>query len=552
MRRSAAALALLALAARSAAPPPPPRPHIIVHIVDDWGHANFGANYAAGEPHPEVATPAMDALAASGLVLERFYVHKMCSPSRSSLQSGRLPIHVNVINSDVMQRNASDPEGGAQGVPESMTGLGEVMRAGGYRTNLFGKWNAGCATFARTPMGRGYNTSLVYFGYRNDYWSEQDGACEVVGGGVVPLVDLWDGAGPAVGQNNSFSCSQANQAASCVYEDELFLRRVLETIEAHDAATPLFLVWASHGVHTPYEVPDRYLQRFAFIDQEQRRFYAAMVAHTDDMVANVTAALKRKGLWDSTLYLTVSDNGGPVTNGTGANNHPLRGGKLTNFEGGVRANAFAAGGFLAPEVRGTRSAGLVAIADLYTTFAALAGVDPTDHRAAAAGLPPVDGLDVSALFTVANATSPRKEVPLGIAFAPGDDDPPAGPTVVQGLIRADGFKLLLGQIDGGFWQGPTYPNTSGWPAWQTLDCGQLNASGDAGASGGCLFDVFADPNEHNDIAAQFPAVVAEMRARIAALQLQVYSPLRGDEDPQACAVAVKTGFFSPWVNSTAP
>ena len=249
------------------------------------------------------------------------------------------------------------------------------------------------------------------------------------------------------------------------------------------------------------------------------------------------------------LALRRSDNGGPVTNGTGANNNPLRGGKLTNFEGGVRANAFAAGGFIAPSVRGTRSAGLVAMADMYTTFAALAGVDPTDHRAAAAGLPPVDGLDVSGLFTGANASSPRTEVPLGIAFAPGDDDPPAGPTVVQGLVRADGFKLLLGQIDGGFWQGSTYPNSSsGWPAWTTLDCGRLNMSG--GGEGGCLFNVFDDPNEHVDIAAKFPAVVAEMRARIAALQLGVYSPLRGDEDPQACVVALKTGFFSPWVNVT--
>lgn len=311
-------------------------------------------------------------------------------------------------------------------------------------------------------------------------------------------------------------------------------------------------MWASHGVHTPYAVPQAYLDRFAFIEQPQRRIYAAIVAHVDDTVANVTALLRQKGMWDELLWITLSDNGGPVTNATGANNWPLRGGKLSNFEGGVRANAFASGGFIAPSVRGTRSSELVAACDLYATFAALAGVDPTDHRAAAAGLPPVDGLDVSGLFTGANSTSPRTEVPLGIAYALGDDDPPAGPTVVQGLIRADGLKLLLGQVDGGFYQGPAFPNASGWPAWVPLDCGNFTstaASAVDSGQGGCLFDIFADPNETTDIAAQRPADVAQMRARIAELQATVYSPMRGDADPRACEVALAnySGFFGPFI-----
>ena len=531
----------------------PLRPHIVIHVVDDWGHFNFGVNHGDA-PHPEVATPTLDALALEGVLLSRMYVHKMCSPSRSSLQSGRLPIHVNVINSDILQLNASDPEGGAQGIPESMTGLGEVMKKGGYATAVAGKWDCGVASLSRIPFGRGYDTSLVYFGYRNDEWDETDGGCQRnASGPVVPVVDLFDGLAPARGLNNSWACSQSNQAAGCVYEDDLFLQRVLDTIGAHDpAAGPLFLVWNTHGVHTPYEVPQRYLDRFAFVDQLQRRFYAAMVAHLDDMVANVTAALRAKGMWDDLLWITVSDNGGPVTNATGANNWPLRGGKLTNFEGGIRANAFASGGFIAPSVRGTTSSGLVAMADIFATCAALAGVDPFDARGAAAGLPPVDGLDVSGLFTGANSTSPRTEVPLGIAYAPGDDDPPAGPTVVQGLIRADGLKLLLGQIDGGFYQGPSFPNASGWPAWRTLDCGNftsLSASGEDTGAGGCLFDVFADPTEQTDLAAQRPADVAAMRARIAQLQASVYSPLRGDEDPRACDAALGKydGFYGPWI-----
>lgn len=68
--------------------------------------------------------------------------------------------------------------------------------------------------------------------------------------------------------------------------------------------------------------------------------------------------LKRKGMWDNLLFVFSTDNGGPIYyNGSaGANNYPLRGGKMNNFEGGIRGNAFVSGGFLPPSVRGTKYA----------------------------------------------------------------------------------------------------------------------------------------------------------------------------------------------------
>lgn len=65
-------------------------------------------------------------------------------------------------------------------------------------------------------------------------------------------------------------------------------------------------------------------------------------------------------------------------------------GKLSNWEGGIRSNAFASGGLLPPKVRGTKQTGLMAGWDWYATYCFLAGVDPTDHKAQAAGLPPID------------------------------------------------------------------------------------------------------------------------------------------------------------------
>ena len=88
-------------------------------------------------------------------------------------------------------------------------------------------------------------------------------------------------------------------------------------------------------------------------------------------------------------------------------------GKYSQFEGGVRVNGFVSGGALPASVRGTPVDGLISVADWYTTFCALAGVDPTDHKAAAAGLPPVDGLNMWPLLSGQNGTSPRDEVPIG-------------------------------------------------------------------------------------------------------------------------------------------
>ena len=73
----------------------------------------------------------------------------------------------------------------------------------------------------------------------------------------------------------------------------------------------------------------------------------------------------------------------------------LRGGKFSNWEGGIRVNAFISGGFIPPAARGTVQSGLTAGWDWYATLAGLAGADPTDHRAAAAGLPPIDSIGAS-------------------------------------------------------------------------------------------------------------------------------------------------------------
>ena len=108
----------------------------------------------------------------------------------------------------------------------------------------------------------------------------------------------------------------------------------------------------------------------------------------------------------NTLTRTVTHKGGWV-GGTGSNNYPLRGSKVSDFEGGVRAVAFLSGGYLPISVRGGRHTGYIHVADWYGTLSKLVGVDPSDN---VPGLPPVDSNDFWPSVLVPNATSTGREV----------------------------------------------------------------------------------------------------------------------------------------------
>jgi arylsulfatase I/J len=197
----------------------------------------------------------------------------------------------------------------------------------------------------------------------------------------------------------------------------------------------------------------------------------------------------------------------------------------------VRVNALVSGGLVPPARRGALEASFVGVEDWYATFCGLAGVDPADARAAAAGLPPIDSLDVWPLLSGANATAPRAEVVLG-ATAGGDQA--AGGTVVQGLINAtSGLKVLVGGLAWSSWPSAVAPGPGNGPPNVAHNC-----------SPACLFDVFADPSERVDLAGARPAETAAMLARLRELNASVFSPNRGHgDDKAACAAAAAAGGF---------
>lgn len=435
-----------------------------------------------------------------------------------------------------------------------MTGLAEHLRDAGYATHLVGKWDAGMATQYHAPKARGYDNFLGYWHHANDYWSFDEESC-----GFESIKDLWRTNatydGPAYEMENGASCSQRNQepdGETCVFEEETLSNEVLRIVDEHDTSTPLFLFYSMHLAHMPLQVPNAYLANFSSIDNTYRRSMHAMVHYVDVVIERIVDRLKGRKLWENALVVIHSDNGGEIMFAgiCGGNNWPLRGGKFSNWEGGIRVGALVAGGILPAERRGKTESGLVTGWDWLSTYVSLTGGDPTDHKAKAAGLPGIDSVDQWDLISGKNTTAPRTKIIIGDTSAetPNGD----GKTLVGGVIRAEGdklWKLLVGAkdklytIDQYVRTGPSWPNSSSHlvPLAHEHTCGR-------DAKRGCLFELNADPFELESVAETNTDLFTELLAEVDEAQTTVYSPDRGKKDKGACdAAKSRGGWWGPWL-----
>jgi arylsulfatase I/J len=397
--------------------------------------------------------------------------------------------------------------------------LPRKLQSVGYVTHHIGKWHLGMAMTWQTPFGRGFNTSLGYLGGGEDHYTQggmkQEWGCFGT--------DLYGTHAPAFGGNGTYGGYLYNDAA-------------VRIIEQHpeSGTNPMFMYLATQTMHNPTQVPSYYSDMYPSNGPNGRytETYAisnGMATVTDSILANVTLALKRRGMWNRTLVIHLSDNGGPVWKSMAwhANNYPLRGGKHTNWEGGVRVVAFASGGFLPASRHGKVLHGVMHNADWYPTLATLAGASPEDPpaRGVTTAVPGVDGFDMWPYITGAVPTSPRSEVVLDS-------------TASGGIISGD-LKLVLGVQRFSFWQAPVYPNASGGAEGPNggFDCGK-----------GCLFNVTSDPSEYSDLAAARPADVARLRALFEARTATAYTPPQTPQDAAACSAKVTElgGYLGPY------
>eukprot|EP00928_Gymnodinium_smaydae_P005003 TRINITY_DN1171_c0_g4_i1.p1 TRINITY_DN1171_c0_g4~~TRINITY_DN1171_c0_g4_i1.p1 ORF type:complete len:696 (-),score=92.99 TRINITY_DN1171_c0_g4_i1:159-2246(-) len=559
------------------------KPHILFLLADDMGWANIGyhrrgaATAEERQGKLEVQTPTIDSLADDGIVLDRHYSYRICGPARAALLSGRLGPHVLNKNVAVTAINKDDPVSGFSGIPRNMTGLGMKMKAGGYKTYYTGKWDAGMATPQHTPRGRGFDGNFIYYQHANDYWNKKTGI-QATGEVTACLNSFYDlmiendtYRGPYKGSDLTDACKESEEPTPSCYEEKMFEERSLEIIRNHDASDvehPLFLFHAFHLLHTPLQVPKYYYEQIQRIvtdqggspfDSNNRRLLMAMTRYLDDTIRNLTDALKAKGMWEDTLVVFTTDNGGPIYEPGSSNNYPLKGGKYSDFEGGVRTNTFMSGGFIPRESRSRIHEGIVSIADWYYMFSELAGVDPRDLQAEEANkwlsdhglpiLPPIDGKagQLDAIFK--GTKGPRADEPLLISSTALLDYP---------------FKLVTGKQPYMSHQGPLFPNCSTIKSFASghgpffVDVGVFEYKPDFGdemywrgdCQTGCLYDLENDPSESIDLSMD-PAYKGKLEYMINYLSAQNHSlfmPERGETHYETCESVMLNGggHFGPF------
>lgn len=425
------ALAALSLNHSSAADS---KPNIVYFLVDDLGYADCGFN--GGK---DIRTPNIDKLAKEGAVLKSYYVQPVCSPTRSALMTGRYAIHTGVYN--VVR------PGAPWGLPLAERLLPQALKEVGYTTAICGKWHLGEFYSDYTPTHRGFDHQYGHFFGALDYFKhDRDGK-----------MDWYRDDKPLVEEG---------------YTTHLVSKEACRLVREQSADKPLFLYVPFNGIHSPHQVPDSYTEPYKDLPK-LRQTIAGMLSAVDEAIGQITAALDEKGLRQNTLIIFSSDNGGPSP-GTATMNTPLRAGKATIYEGGIRVASFATWPGKIPA--GITIDEPMHAVDWFPTLVKLTGA-PAEQKLAP------DGLDIWPVLTQ-GAKSPHEALLL----------PGMAPDKMA--LRMGDWKLLLNPSDKDAEDAKASEKSSGKME---------------------LYNLAADIAEKNNLATTQPEKLAELRTRLDAL-----------------------------------
>lgn len=401
---TAAALGLMDFA--QALPQSERPPNFVVILVDDLGYQDLGCFGS-----PLISTPRVDGMASEGVKFTSFYVQPVCTPSRAALLTGCYPMRVGLPN--VLGANANI------GISSSEITLAQLLKSRGYATACVGKWHLGHHP-QFLPTRHGFDS---YYGlpYSNDMDKQVP----------VPLM-----------RGEKIIEQPANQ-------DTLTQRYTQESIKFIEANKdrPFFLYLPHTMVHVPLHVSDK------FRGKSKRGLYGDAAEEIDWSTGEILDTLKRLGLDDNTLVVLTSDNGPWLVKGQdGGSALPLRDGKGTTYDGGVRTPCIMRWPGRIPA--GTTSDEMITEMDLLPTIARLAGTSAPKDRI-------IDGKDIWLLMSgVKGAISPHETLFFYRANR------------LQAM-RSGKWKLILPQ--------------DGNPA--------------------ALYDLHADISESKDVSAEYPKLV---------------------------------------------
>ncbi len=422
-------------------------PNVVIILVDDMGWNDVGYHGS------EIRTPHIDQLAAEGLELDRFYAQSTCSPTRAALMTGKSTQSLGIY-SPLSKLNPT-------GLPLTEKLMPGYLREAGYQTFLVGKWHLGFREPAYRPLARGFDH---FYGHVTGGIGYYD---HVHGGGLD-----WQRNGETVREEG--------------YSTHLMSSEIKKLIEQRDLSKPMFLYAAFNAPHIPNEAPKEAISQYAEIENPNRRIHAAMVSELDKAIGQLVSTLEEQGILNNTLIWFMSDNGGlnssavpepmlrasellqrwfgsplPVsflefmrtnTLDSASDNTPYRKGKQSIYEGGVRVPSLL---YWRGNLSSGKSTNMITVQDVLPTILSAVNGDAYEQ------LPDIHGKDQWLHLRAGIESKPTDYMVNGFEG--------------EALYRFP-WKLLA------------------------LNSGEYE-----------LYRLDLDPEESNDISADFPGVVAELQ-----------------------------------------
>lgn len=359
------------------------KPNVVIIFTDDQGYQDLGC-YGS----PLIQTPSIDRMAKDGLKLTDFYVSaSVSSASRAGLLTGRL-------NTKNGVKGVFFPE--SAGMPSEEITLAEALKEQGYTTGCFGKWHLGDLK-GHLPTDQGFD---YYYGipYSNDMYiapSQQFAPDAIFREGYTlvkakedqEFVRTSSRAAVKKRLNNASPLFEGDRIIEYPCDQSTTTRRyfdhAIDFVEQHNKQQPFFLYITPSMPHVPLFVSEQ------FRGKSKRGLYGDAVEEIDWNVGRFLDYLDTKGLAENTLVIFASDNGPWLSfKEEGGSADPLRGGKFSYYEGGVRVPCIIRWKGVVPA--GVTSDAIIASIDLFPTIMHYAGSHSFRQE--------IDGINVSSFF----------------------------------------------------------------------------------------------------------------------------------------------------------
>jgi arylsulfatase A-like enzyme len=454
-------ICLLGLALASVAFAADTKPNIVFILADDLGYTDvacYGSKY--------YETPNIDRLATQGMRFTNYHQCQNCQPTRAALMTGQYSPRTGVytvggIDRFSWQGRPLRPVDNVQNLPLDRTTIAQVLKSAGYATGMFGKWHLG-QQGEYHPAKRGFDEAIVSMGAHFDFVTQ-------------PPVEYPKGQ----------------------YLADFLTDKAVDFIQRHKDG-PFFLYLPHFGVHAPHDAKPDITARFKDkppVGGHNNPVYAAMIASVDESVGRVMATLEQLKLADNTVLIFASDNGGVggyvregiKKGGDVTDNAPLRSGKGSLYEGGVRDPFIVRWpGHIAP---GSENATPTIHVDIFPTFAALTG-----------------------------AKLPEKQILDGESLVPLMLDNRAK------LTREAIYQHFPGYLGAGVDQWRTTPvstiTVGDWKLMEFLEDNHLE-----------LYNLRDDLSETKNLATTMPDKAKELYAKLVAWRTAIKAPMPTKNDP---------------------